>query len=310
VKVCEMSTGTNVTPDSASVLIYLDDGPDADNGPSCDGTTPPPSPSTPTTPQPTPVPTKFPTNAPTPAPTAFACDTSVNDLIEVDITTDPWPNEISWELFATCSGSEVLLNSNSGDGYTPNAAQPTDKTCAAPGRYLFRIKDGWGDGITGSGGYQIKMNGSVEFELEQRGQYSEQEKEFGQCTTPPTPSPTSGTTPPPTPSPTSGTTPPPTPSPTGGNPPPTPSPTSGTTPPPTPSPTGGNPPPTPSPTSGTTPPPTPFATGSTSPHSGTTPSPTFLSCSQHDHVACEEEPDCQWLGTCHNCGCVLQVQGV
>jgi len=231
VKVCEMSTGTEVMPDTAGVLIYLDNGQEADNGPKCGDTT---------------------TNAPTPVATSMC---GVDHLIEVDITTDLWPTEISWELFDICTGSEILLKAKGSAGYagyTQNQAQDIDKTCAPPGEYLFRIYDSVGDGIYSPGGYQIKLNGKVVVELETRRSYWEQEHKFGEC-------PSSGTPPPITPSPV------------------------------TPSPV------TPSPV--TPPPATP-----------TTPSPTFLSCSQYNQVACEAESSCQWLGTCHNCGCVLQPQ--
>jgi len=277
VKVCEMSTGTEVMPDTARVLIYLDNGPEADNGPRCSDTI---------------------TNAPTPVATPMC---GVDHLIEVDITTDNWPTEISWELFDICTGSEVLLKSNSGAEYTPNEAQDTDKTCAPPGEYLFRINDSYGDGIYSPGGYQIKLNGEVAVPLETRS-YSDQEHTFGEC-------PSSGTPPPITPSPVTPS--PITPSPVTPSPvtpsPVTPSPVTPS--PVTPSPITPSPitpsPITPSPV---TPSPVTPSPVTPPPATPTTPSPTFLSCSQYNQVACEAESSCQWLGTCHNCGCVLQPQ--
>mmetsp|Transcript_31451 Transcript_31451/g.57611 ORF Transcript_31451/g.57611 Transcript_31451/m.57611 type:complete len:1535 (+) Transcript_31451:73-4677(+) len=76
VKVCDMTTGSaNVTPDTARVLIYLDGGAAADNGPSCEAAEREPSASpVAATPQPTPGPTtqapitKVPTKGPTTSP--------------------------------------------------------------------------------------------------------------------------------------------------------------------------------------------------------------------------------------------------
>jgi len=69
------------------------------------------------------------------------------------------------------------------------------------------------------------------------------------------------------------------------------------------------PPPTPSPTAPPTAPPTP------SPTASPTPGPTFLTCAQFNEdngMACTNAyggGTCQWLGSCHNCGCVPVPQG-
>jgi len=55
--------------------------------------------------------------------------------------------------------------------------------------------------------------------------------------------------------------------------------------------------------------PTPNPTNQPTP--SPTPSPTFLSCSRFNEAACQIAYGgnvCQWLGSCHNCGCVLLPQ--
>merc|ERR1711982_166169 len=75
---------------------------------------------------------------------------------------------------------------------------------------------------------------------------------------------------------------------------------------PTPPPTSG---PTPSPTSEPTNEATPSPTGDST-SEATTPGPTFFTCAQFNEaneMACTKAyggGQCQWLGSCRNCGCV------
>jgi hypothetical protein len=149
---------------------------------------------------------------PTAAPTACS-----GKYIEVDITTDNYPSEISWTITNTCTGSAVL----SGGPYSSaNAAQDTESVCVEDGSaYDFAISDSYGDGICcsyGSGSYTVKYGGSV---VASGGDYGSGEtKSFGSCggpgPTPSTASPTKSPTASPTKSPTASPTKSPTASPT------------------------------------------------------------------------------------------------
>merc|ERR1711865_224876 len=158
--------------------------------------------------------------------------------------------------------------------------------------------DAYGDGVCcqyGQGSYEITMNGEVQVSGGEFG--SQKEEEFGSCDSNPNPPPAD----PPVAAPTQPPVAPPVAAPTQPPVAPPVPPTNGPTPSPTQSPVA----PTPPPTNGPTPSPTVGAT---------TTGPTFFTCAQFNEangMACTKAyggGKCQWLGSCHNCGCVVAAQ--
>jgi len=129
-------------------------------------TTAPPTPfptGVPPTPFPTGVPpTPFPTVAPpTPFPTAAPPTTAPTPCgagaTVLELTTDKYPSETSWNIKRS-SGDEIY----NGSGYSDKNTLHRIDMCLETDEYTFTIEDSYGDGICcsyGSGGYKIKVNG-------------------------------------------------------------------------------------------------------------------------------------------------------
>ena len=70
-----------------------------------------------------------------------------------ELTTDNWPEDISWELTNDADNSVVSSGGNPGARNTLFTFQED----LAPGCYTFVINDSWGDGLTGAAGYKLIM---------------------------------------------------------------------------------------------------------------------------------------------------------
>jgi len=99
--------------------------------------------------------------------------------IEIDITTDNYPEETSWELTNKCTG--VVVKSTS--GYTEANKSYSYSECMEPAKYEFKINDSYGDGICcsyGNGNFAVRENGIPV--VDGGGQFSQEEsKTFGLC---------------------------------------------------------------------------------------------------------------------------------
>jgi len=106
--------------------------------------------------------------APTPAPTFHPdinnCEASQKVLFELEITTDSYGSETTWEL----TGS-IYLN---GGPYNDKIESHSVKECIDPGDYTFKIKDKMADGICcnhGQGLYTVKVSSEL---IRQGGQFA------------------------------------------------------------------------------------------------------------------------------------------
>ncbi|GFH49871.1 hypothetical protein CTEN210_06347 [Chaetoceros tenuissimus] len=121
---------------------------------------PTPNPTLPPTNPPSQAPTSSPTNAPTAAVTSSPTSSGGCDVVSVEILTDNYPGETSWQL--TDATSAVVL---SGGGYTASSTTITSEVCVDDWTSLsFTINDSYGDGICcayGSGSYTVTVNGST-----------------------------------------------------------------------------------------------------------------------------------------------------
>jgi len=117
----------------------------------------------------------FPTNTPvyitqkpTGSPTISAEPTPpcLGKILMVDILTDAYPNELSWDLINTCN-QDIVLSSSTLSGstmYTDEFTQYSNEYCIEDTRYTFIIKDAYGDGICcleGNGSYQVFYDGEL-----------------------------------------------------------------------------------------------------------------------------------------------------
>jgi hypothetical protein len=80
------------------------------------------------------------------------CDTA--HTIDINIVTDAWGYETSWELFDLTTGAVVC----SGSGY-PNYGDVWEQCCVDGTCYEFCIYDSFGDGIYSPGGYAVYFDG-------------------------------------------------------------------------------------------------------------------------------------------------------
>ncbi|UCC30105.1 MAG: hypothetical protein JSU86_18145, partial [Phycisphaerales bacterium] len=77
--------------------------------------------------------------------------------ITIEILTDAWPYETTWELFELGVGIVA-----SGGPYTLAYALNTEEVCvSSTSCYDFTIYDSYGDGIYAPGGYKVSYNGTV-----------------------------------------------------------------------------------------------------------------------------------------------------
>ena len=109
--------------------------------------------------------------------------------ITVNVLTDNYAGETSWELVNTCTGA-VQEAANRGT-YTQAATQYSDTYCVPEAQYTFRINDSANDGICcgqyGDGAYDVSSEGIT---VASGGVFgsSETSEPFGACTGGPPPS--------------------------------------------------------------------------------------------------------------------------
>jgi hypothetical protein len=100
--------------------------------------------------------------------------------VEVKVTADDYPDEISWTLASKC-GTGITLSSST-DSFSNGYMTLSATECLPPGEYEFTITDTAGDGICcdlGQGGYDILVNGMINHTGGQFG--SLETKTFGAC---------------------------------------------------------------------------------------------------------------------------------
>jgi monoamine oxidase len=126
--------------------------------------TPVPTPS-PTTASPVSAPTVDKTSPPTPRPTPTPptsgglCGGSQH-LFELNLLTDDYPEETSWQLFDKDSAKLVA----SGDDYTDRTKLYKETFCLENGNYEFIISDSYSDGICcdfGNGEFTVYLDGQL-----------------------------------------------------------------------------------------------------------------------------------------------------
>lgn len=117
-------------------------------------------------------PISSPTKLPTPPPGEMV-------TIKVDIMTDMYPGDTSWELVSLCPGGGKIAT---GGGYSLADELYSAVHVTARSRFRFRIDDSWGDGICCSldpGSYNVHMDGSL---VASGGKFDFSEMaEFGEC---------------------------------------------------------------------------------------------------------------------------------
>ena len=101
--------------------------------------------------------------------------------LQVNVKTDDYPEETSWQLVDTCTGNTVASRSY----FAAKNTQYSNSYCL-PSRYQFTIKDSYGDGLCcgyGYGSYSVVWDGVVKVS----GGYFgfSQTTTFGSCPTPP-----------------------------------------------------------------------------------------------------------------------------
>ena len=80
----------------------------------------------------------------------------------LNITTDDWPDETSWELYDT-STSPITLLASGGPFVNPDddfSVVQAGKFCLDSGNYGVIVYDSYGDGISG-GGFAVVLNGTT-----------------------------------------------------------------------------------------------------------------------------------------------------
>jgi len=78
-------------------------------------------------------------------------------LVEVKVTTDDWPEELSW-IIKRSSGSFIYA---SGDFEGANKEYNSGPLCVDKRSHRFEIYDSYGDGILSPGKYELKVNNCV-----------------------------------------------------------------------------------------------------------------------------------------------------
>jgi len=124
-----------------------------------------------------------PTNAPTPAPPTPAPTPCISKTVIVEVTTDNYPQETSWELTNLCSG-DVQAES---DPFPSPGETYTSEECIPSAEYTFKITDSYGDGLCcsyGQGSYTVTYDDVIEKEGAQFG--SSESTTFGSCPSSPT----------------------------------------------------------------------------------------------------------------------------
>ena len=141
------------------------------------------------------------TNRPTSTKPTVSCSLGMSS-VEVNILTDDWPSETTWNMTNQCNSQQYL----SGGPYNQKLTVHSVTQCLPTGQYQFTINDSFGDGICcnfGLGSYTIVVDGIV---IAAGGTFPRSDtKTFGTCVSnpPPTVSSASPTTSKPTSTPTS-----------------------------------------------------------------------------------------------------------
>jgi hypothetical protein len=81
-------------------------------------------------------------------------------MLEVDVSTDSYPGETTWDIKSVCDGGSTVL---SGGPYSIAGSTNSVMACVPEGSYTFEIKDSYGDGICcsyGQGAYTVKYGGA------------------------------------------------------------------------------------------------------------------------------------------------------
>jgi len=117
------------------------------------------------------------TSSPTPAPSVCT-----QYLVTVNVTTDTFPFDTSWDLVNQCAGGG---QGASRDLYVGSDRNYVDEYCLPVATYKFTIRDTFGDGLCctrGAGRYEVFMNGVSQFT---GGTFEyEDEHDFGTCEVP------------------------------------------------------------------------------------------------------------------------------
>ena len=106
-------------------------------------------------------PTKHPTVSPapsTPMPTSERCDDE-EITFELDLSTDLFAPETSWQLDDTLDGSIVSYGPEQYNTFMP-LTEYYSRLCLPCGLYEFTMKDAYGDGLP-NGGYTLTINSEI-----------------------------------------------------------------------------------------------------------------------------------------------------
>merc|ERR1719297_634365 len=103
-----------------------------------------------------------------------SCTLTNNVEVEVSITTDDYPEEISWNIINVIDPNSELM---SGSGYTETGTTYIFSDDLVPCEdYIFIISDSYGDGIcceSGEGSYTVTVDGKV---VAEGGEFSSSEE--------------------------------------------------------------------------------------------------------------------------------------
>ena len=101
-----------------------------------------------------------PTASPVPSASPTECD---GVRVLVNVTTDDYPAETSWDLVDMCDGR--VLDSTVPGGYTGMRTIHEKEVCYPMTRFKFTIKDDFDDGLCcgfGLGGYEVSLDGELQ----------------------------------------------------------------------------------------------------------------------------------------------------
>ena len=122
-----------------------------------------------------------PSISPTPGPMTTPCPKAE---VKMDILTDDYPAEISWNLVNTCT-DEIEESVTADTKYQAQGTQYSTTYCVPSAAYRFEMIDAYGDGICcghGSGSYSVTYDGDVKAS---GGEYQSLETStFGSCDQP------------------------------------------------------------------------------------------------------------------------------
>jgi hypothetical protein len=76
-------------------------------------------------------------------------------MLEFTFTTDGFPQETDWQILRAQDGAVVL----DGGPYSECGTSYDYKQCVRNSCHMLILYDSWGDGLTSSSAYSVKMNG-------------------------------------------------------------------------------------------------------------------------------------------------------